>query len=128
MVGIGRQTSAREVLEVSGGRTWYQLRRTGTVQRGSQDPHVFQFRTLPRVSKEQTPSTHVPSPHELGREAQLPSEDREQHIDIFRGRDAAEKHHLADGADLSSEGSSRALQWTTVAGIPGPDVAVRESP
>ena len=51
------------------------------------------------AAEHQSAAAHVAAADEVGREHQALAEDRQQQVDVFAGRDAAEQHDLAVGTN-----------------------------
>ena len=74
---------------------WLQSWRARAVARRALDRHVVQLETGRDAAKHQSSAAHVATSDEMMRKQELPSEDREQQVDVLAGCDAAEQHDLA---------------------------------
>ena len=80
------------------------------------------------ASQHESTSAHVSATDEFGRKHKLRSEDAEQGIHIFGGRDAAQKYDLTVCVNPLGKESRVALEWHSIARVRRIQVAGSNSP
>jgi hypothetical protein len=73
------------------------------------------------VTQQQTAAAHVSASDEVDRKHEPLTENLEQHVDVFRRRDAAKQHHLAV-AGVSRQRARAGLQRAAVREVCGIDI------
>src|SRR5438552_2022499 len=102
--------------------------RASAAPRGPAQREIVQLDARPGVAQQQAAAAHVAPAHELRGKAQALAERLQQGLDVFRGGDAAQQHHLAVGPDRLGEALRMAKERATKAGVIGADVDTREAP
>ena len=69
---------------------------------GAGDRRVFEFLAAGRAAQHEPAAAHVAATDERRWKQEPLTEDRQQHLDVFPGRDAAEQHDVAVGPDAGA--------------------------